>query len=183
MPEKTREGLRAEGYFAPATWARWLPNGYLKLVGRANDLIITGGLNVYPAEIEEWINALPGVFESAVIGIPDADLGEAVTAVVVAHPGHALAGECPDRCSQGRDCRFQGAQTRAFRRRTAAQRDGQGAKEPVARALFAAMTREGYSVSRGFPQHERGYRHEQAGKYTSQLGNRQAVRDPDTERG
>jgi malonyl-CoA/methylmalonyl-CoA synthetase len=69
----------------------WLPNRYLKLVGRAKDLIITGGLNVYPAEVEERINALPGVLESAVIGIPHGDLGEAVTAVVVAHPGHALS--------------------------------------------------------------------------------------------
>jgi malonyl-CoA/methylmalonyl-CoA synthetase len=91
MPDKTREGFSADGYFRTGDMGGWLPNGYLKLVGRANDLIITGGLNVYPAEIEEWINALPGVFESAVIGTPDADLGEAVIAVIVAHPGHALA--------------------------------------------------------------------------------------------
>jgi malonyl-CoA/methylmalonyl-CoA synthetase len=91
MPEKTREGFSADGYFRTGDMGGWLPNGYLKLVGRANDLIISGGLNVYPAEIEEWINALPGVFESAVIGTPDADFGEAVIAVVVAHPGHALA--------------------------------------------------------------------------------------------
>jgi malonyl-CoA/methylmalonyl-CoA synthetase len=91
MPEKTREGFSADGYFRTGDMGEWLPNGYLKLVGRAKDLIITGGLNVYPAEIEERINALPGVFESAVIGTPDADLGEAVTAVVVARPGHALA--------------------------------------------------------------------------------------------
>jgi malonyl-CoA/methylmalonyl-CoA synthetase len=91
MPEKTREGFSADGYFRTGDLGEWLPNGYLKLVGRAKDLIITGGLNVYPAEIEEWINALPGVLESAVIGIPHDDLGEAVTAVVVARPGHALA--------------------------------------------------------------------------------------------
>jgi malonyl-CoA/methylmalonyl-CoA synthetase len=91
MPDKTREGFSADGYFRTGDMGGLLPNGYLKLVGRANDLIITGGLNVYPAEIEEWINALPGVFESAVIGTPDADFGEAVTAVVVARPGHALA--------------------------------------------------------------------------------------------
>ena len=91
MPEKTREGFSADGYFRTGDMGEWLSNGYLKLVGRAKDLIITGGLNVYPAEIEERINALPGVFESAVIGTPDADFGEAVTAVVVARPGHALA--------------------------------------------------------------------------------------------
>jgi len=91
MPDKTREGFSADGYFRTGDMGEWLPNGYLKLVGRAKDLIITGGLNVYPVEIEERINALPGVFESAVIGTPDADFGEAVTAVVVALPGHALA--------------------------------------------------------------------------------------------
>ena len=61
-----------------------MPNAYLRIVGRAKDLIITGGLNVYPKEIEEKIDALPGVVESAVIGVPDADFGEAVAAVVVA---------------------------------------------------------------------------------------------------
>jgi len=59
-------------------------------VGRAKDLIITGGLNVYPKEIEERIDALPGVVESAVIGLPDADFGEAVVAVVVTKPDHTL---------------------------------------------------------------------------------------------
>jgi malonyl-CoA/methylmalonyl-CoA synthetase len=93
MPDKTREGFSADGYFRTGDLGEWLPNGYLKLVGRATDLIITGGLNVYPAEIEERLNALPGVLESAVIGIPDADLGEAVTAVVVARPGHELAAD------------------------------------------------------------------------------------------
>jgi len=67
-----------------------LPNGYVKIVGRAKDLIITGGLNVYPKEIEERIDALPGVVESAVIGVPDPDFGETVMAVVVTQPGHAL---------------------------------------------------------------------------------------------
>src|SRR5581483_1782440 len=63
--------------------------GYLRLVGRAKDMIITGGLNVYPKEIEERLDRLPGVEESAVIGIPDADFGEAVVAVIVARNGHA----------------------------------------------------------------------------------------------
>jgi malonyl-CoA/methylmalonyl-CoA synthetase len=93
MPEKTRDGFSADGYFRTGDLGEWLPNGYLRLVGRAKDLIITGGLNVYPAEIEERIDALPGVLESAVIGVPDADLGEAVTAVVVGRPGHALAAD------------------------------------------------------------------------------------------
>jgi malonyl-CoA/methylmalonyl-CoA synthetase len=91
MPEKTQEAFSADGHFQTGDMGEWLPNRYLKLVGRAKDLIITGGLNVYPAEIEDRINALPGVLESAVIGIAHGDLGEAVTAVVVVRPGHALA--------------------------------------------------------------------------------------------
>ena len=90
MPEKTREEFTMDGYFKTGDMGEWLPNGYMKIVGRAKDLIISGGLNVYPAEIEEKINALPGVVESAVIGVPDPDFGEAVTAVVVTRPGDAL---------------------------------------------------------------------------------------------
>jgi malonyl-CoA/methylmalonyl-CoA synthetase len=59
------------------------PDGYVSIVGRAKDLVISGGLNVYPKEIEEMLDALPGVVESAVIGVPHPDFGEAVTAVIV----------------------------------------------------------------------------------------------------
>ncbi len=90
LPEKTREEFTADGWFRTGDLAEILENGYVRIVGRAKDLIITGGLNVYPKEVEEKIDALPGVAESAIIGVPDADLGEAVTAVVVARPGHAL---------------------------------------------------------------------------------------------
>ena len=90
MPDKTRDEFTADGFFRSGDVGEILPNGYLRIVGRAKDLIITGGLNVYPKEIEEKIDALPGVVESAVIGVPDADFGEAVVAVVVAQPGHAL---------------------------------------------------------------------------------------------
>jgi malonyl-CoA/methylmalonyl-CoA synthetase len=90
MPDKTREEFTADGYFKTGDMGELLDNGYLKIVGRAKDLIITGGLNVYPKEIEERIDALPGVAESAVIGVPDPDFGEAVTAVVVAKPGRTL---------------------------------------------------------------------------------------------
>src|SRR4029453_15317058 len=64
--------------------------GYLRLVGRAKDLIITGGLNVYPKEIEERIDQMDGVEECAVVGVPDPDFGEAVAAVIVGKPGHTL---------------------------------------------------------------------------------------------
>ncbi len=90
MPDKTRDEFTDDGYFRTGDLGEQLANGYIKIVGRAKDLIITGGLNVYPKEIEERIDALPGVAESAVIGVPDADFGEAVTAVVVAKSGHAL---------------------------------------------------------------------------------------------
>ncbi len=91
MPAKTREEFTADGYFRTGDVGEILPNAYLRIVGRAKDLIISGGLNVYPKEIEERIDAMPGVVESAVIGVPDADFGEAVAAVVVAQPGHALS--------------------------------------------------------------------------------------------
>jgi len=90
MPEKTREEFTEDGYFRTGDMGELLPSGYLRIVGRAKDLIITGGLNVYPKEIEEKIDALPGVIESAVIGMPDADFGEAVAAIIVARAGHAL---------------------------------------------------------------------------------------------
>jgi malonyl-CoA/methylmalonyl-CoA synthetase len=90
MPDKTREEFTADGFFKTGDLGELLGNGYVKIVGRAKDLIITGGLNVYPKEVEERIDALPGVEESAVIGIPDPDFGEAVTAIVVARAGHLV---------------------------------------------------------------------------------------------
>jgi malonyl-CoA/methylmalonyl-CoA synthetase len=89
MPDRTRDEFTADGFFKTGDMGELLDNGYLKIVGRAKDLIITGGLNVYPKEIEDRIDALPGIAESAVIGVPDPDFGEAVTAVVVAKAGHA----------------------------------------------------------------------------------------------
>jgi malonyl-CoA/methylmalonyl-CoA synthetase len=67
-----------------------LANDYVRIVGRAKDLVITGGLNVYPKEVEERIDAIAGVLESAVIGVPHADFGEAVVAVIAAPAGHPL---------------------------------------------------------------------------------------------
>jgi malonyl-CoA/methylmalonyl-CoA synthetase len=81
-PEKTAEDLRDNGFFITGDLGRIDAQGYLVISGRAKDLIITGGFNVYPKEIEEVIDALPGVIESAVIGLPHPDFGEAVTAVV-----------------------------------------------------------------------------------------------------
>lgn len=86
MPEKTREEFTEDGYFKTGDMGRWEPNGYLSIVGRSKDLVITGGYNVYPKEIELVIDAMPGVVESAVVGVPHPDLGEAVTAIVVKDP-------------------------------------------------------------------------------------------------
>jgi malonyl-CoA/methylmalonyl-CoA synthetase len=90
MPEKTREEFTADGWFRTGDVGRWDANGYLSIVGRSKDLIISGGFNVYPKEIESWLDDMPGVLESAVIGVPHRDFGEAVTAVVVPRPGASL---------------------------------------------------------------------------------------------
>ena len=89
MPEKTREGFR-DGWFVTGDLGLIDERGYVRIVGRGKDLVITGGLNVYPIEVEAEIDALPGVVESAVIGLPHPDFGEGVTAVVAAKPGAAL---------------------------------------------------------------------------------------------
>lgn len=86
MPEKTREEFTRDGWFRTGDVGMFDAEGYLSIVGRAKDLIITGGYNVYPKEIELLIDELPGVIESAVVGVPHADFGEAVTAVVVMRP-------------------------------------------------------------------------------------------------
>jgi malonyl-CoA/methylmalonyl-CoA synthetase len=90
MPEKTAQEFTADGWFRTGDVGKMSEDGYVEIVGRAKDLIITGGLNVYPKEIEERIDAMAGVLESAVVGVPDPDFGEAVVAVVVAAPGHRL---------------------------------------------------------------------------------------------
>ena len=90
MPDKTAEEFRPDGFFITGDLARIGPDGYVAIVGRAKDLIISGGLNVYPKEIESVIDHLPGVAESAVIGLPHPDFGEAVGAVVVRAPGAKL---------------------------------------------------------------------------------------------
>ncbi len=82
-PAKTVEDFTADGWFKTGDLARRDADGYVTIVGRAKDLIISGGLNIYPKEIEGHINELDGVVESAVIGLPHADFGEAVTAIVV----------------------------------------------------------------------------------------------------
>jgi malonyl-CoA/methylmalonyl-CoA synthetase len=87
MPEKTAAEFRDDGFFITGDLGKIDANGYVHIIGRGKDLIITGGFNVYPKEIEVEIDAIPGVFESAVFGLPHADFGEGVTAVVVPASG------------------------------------------------------------------------------------------------
>jgi len=89
MPEKTAEELRADGYFMTGDIGFIDDKGYVQIVGRNKDMIISGGFNVYPKELEEILDTLPGVVESAVIGVPHPDFGEGVTAVLVATQGQA----------------------------------------------------------------------------------------------
>src|SRR3712207_8325889 len=84
MPEKTEAEFRKDGYFITGDLGKIDERGYVHIVGRGKDLIITGGYNVYPKEVESEIDAIPGVGESAVIGVPHPDFGEGVVAVVVA---------------------------------------------------------------------------------------------------
>ncbi len=87
MPEKTKEEFTADGWFKTGDVGKVDEQGRFTIVGRSKDLIISGGYNVYPAEIEGYLNDMPGVEESAVIGVPHPDFGEAVVAVVVPRPG------------------------------------------------------------------------------------------------
>ncbi len=87
MPEKTAEDFTADGFFDTGDKASLSADGYYSIVGRAKDMVICGGLNVYPKEVELVIDDIPGIAESAVIGVPHPDFGEAVVAVVV--PAHA----------------------------------------------------------------------------------------------
>jgi malonyl-CoA/methylmalonyl-CoA synthetase len=90
MPEKTREDFTADGFFNTGDKATISADGYVSIVGRSKDMIICGGLNVYPKEIEGLLDQIDGVVESAVIGLPHPDFGEAVAAVIVPAAGATL---------------------------------------------------------------------------------------------
>jgi malonyl-CoA/methylmalonyl-CoA synthetase len=87
MPEKTKAEFRDDGFFITGDLGKIDAKGYVHILGRGKDLVISGGFNVYPKEIESEIDAMPGVIESAVIGVPHADFGEGVTAVLVCDKG------------------------------------------------------------------------------------------------
>ena len=90
MPEKTKEEFTTDGYFKTGDVGKVDERGYITIVGRSKDLIISGGYNVYPAEIESYLNDMPGVAESAIVDVPHPDFGEVGVAVVIARPGVTL---------------------------------------------------------------------------------------------
>ena len=92
-PEKTASAFRADGFFITGDVAQLDKDGYVVIVGRASDMIISGGYNVYPKEIETVIDGLPGIGESAVVGVPHPDFGEGVVAVIRTLPGKEHPGE------------------------------------------------------------------------------------------
>ena len=93
MPEKTKEEFTSDGYFKTGDVGKVDERGYVVIVGRSKDLIISGGYNVYPAEIEGYINEMPGVAESALVGVPHPDFGEVGVAVVIVKPGAKVSAD------------------------------------------------------------------------------------------
>ena len=106
MPEKTAEELRENGFFITGDLGSIGEDGYVSLVGRSKDLIISAGYNIYPKEIELLLDRIDGVFESAVIGVPHPDLGEAVVAVIVTESGISLNHDSITDLLQNRIARF-----------------------------------------------------------------------------
>jgi malonyl-CoA/methylmalonyl-CoA synthetase len=106
MPKKTASEFRPDGFFITGDLGMIDDRGYVHIVGRAKDLIISGGFNVYPKEIESEIDAIDGVAESAVIGVAHPDFGEGVTAVVVAARGAALDEAAIVKALEGRLARY-----------------------------------------------------------------------------
>lgn len=106
MPDKTKQEFREDGFFITGDLGVIDERGYLSIVGRGKDLIISGGFNIYPKEVELLIDELPGVLESAVIGVAHKDFGEGVVAVVVAQKGAALEEDALKDAMQDQVARF-----------------------------------------------------------------------------
>ncbi|MDH6264171.1 malonyl-CoA synthase [Bradyrhizobium sp. BR13661] len=106
MPEKTKSEFRPDGFFITGDLGKIDDKGYVHILGRGKDLVISGGFNVYPKEIETEIDAMPGVIESAVIGVPHADFGEGVTAVLVCNKGADVTEAAVLKALDGRLAKF-----------------------------------------------------------------------------
>lgn len=106
MPEKTKAEFRDDGFFITGDLGKIDAKGYVHILGRGKDLVISGGFNVYPKEIESEMDAMPGVIESAVIGVPHADFGEGVTAVLVCNKGADVTEAAVLKALDGRLAKF-----------------------------------------------------------------------------
>ncbi|MET3971136.1 MULTISPECIES: malonate--CoA ligase [Bradyrhizobium] len=106
MPEKTKSEFRPDGFFITGDLGKIDDKGYVHILGRGKDLVISGGFNVYPKEIESELDAMPGVVESAVIGVPHADFGEGVTAVLVCNEGADVTEAAVLKALDGRLAKF-----------------------------------------------------------------------------
>lgn len=106
MPDKTKSEFRPDGFFITGDLGKIDHKGYVHILGRGKDLVISGGFNVYPKEIESEIDAMPGVIESAVIGVPHADFGEGVTAVLVCNKGADISEAAVLKALDGRLAKF-----------------------------------------------------------------------------
>ena len=106
MPKKTAEDFTADGWFVTGDQGRIDERGYLSIVGRSKDMVITGGLNVYPKEVEIVINGIEGVVESAVFGVPHPDFGEAVVATVVVRPDSDITSAAIDDVLRAKIAKF-----------------------------------------------------------------------------
>ena len=106
MPKKTAEDFTADGWFVTGDQGRIDERGYVSIVGRSKDMVITGGLNVYPKEIEIVINGIEGVVESAVFGVPHPDFGEAVVATVVVRPDSDITSAAIDDVLRAKIAKF-----------------------------------------------------------------------------
>ncbi len=113
MPEKTASEFH-DGFFVTGDLGKIDGDGYVHIVGRGKDLVITGGFKVYPKEVEGEIDALPGVVESAVIGVPHRDFGEGVTAVVVRTKDATLSEADVHHRAGGAPCPLQAAKRVIF---------------------------------------------------------------------
>jgi malonyl-CoA/methylmalonyl-CoA synthetase len=141
MPEKTAQDLRANGFFITGDLGRFDEQGYLHIVGRLKDLIISGGLNIYPKELELLLDEAPGVLESAVVGVPHPDFGEAVVGVLVPRPGHTPDVAAIAEGLRGQVARFK--QPKALVIREALPRNAMGkVRKELLRADYAGMFAE-----------------------------------------
>ena len=140
LAEKTAEEMRGDGFFVTGDLASLDAEGRVTLVGRGKDLIIAGGFNVYPKEVEDRLDEVAGVRECAVIGAPHADLGEGVVAVLVAEAGDRGRRYAPRRARCGSGA-IQAPAPLLLGRRAAAQRHGEGAEEGAARAVSRRLRR------------------------------------------